>query len=167
MAGLCLPLGVYVLAVFSWAWGDPTLQGFFRVSVIRRVLLCPLVVSLWTSFLSLRVWQLASWVTSSRGHLEVFRPGPRPEITPQGGHCRLLLPALPWAIWVTAGQPSWPAPTGTQGFPSYGVRQGHSLGTCVGPYPPGPSILAQQKQVSPTGSPHPTRNRKNTTDCFL
>lgn len=38
-------------------------------------------------FLSPHVWQPASWVTSSRDHLDVFRLGAGPEITLQGLRC--------------------------------------------------------------------------------
>lgn len=126
---LCLPLGVYIWAVSSWALGNPKFRLFFHVSVTRCVLSRSLVVSPWAFSPSLHVWQLTSWVTSSRDHLDIFSLGPRPETDPQGHHCCLLQPALLWAICVTAGQLSWPVPTRTQGLPSYGVQQGHSLGT--------------------------------------
>lgn len=82
----CLPAGVCVLTVASRLW---ILQcsRCLPVSGITCVLPCPLTASPWTCFLSPHVWQPASWVTSSRDHLDVFRLGAGPEITLQGLRC--------------------------------------------------------------------------------
>lgn len=133
-----------------------TIQHFncFPTSMIRCVFLCPLVVTPWTFSWSPQVWQLASWVTSSRDHLDVFRLGPGLEITPRGCHCCHLPPALLWATWATANQCSWLLPP---------RHAGHSLVICLRPCP----LSSARSRFFPQENLHQTRNWKKQRDQGL
>lgn len=89
---------VYVLTVASRLW-ILRCSYCFLISGITCVLPCPLAASPWTCFLSPHVWQRISWVTSSRDHLDIFRLGAGPEITPQGRRCHRQSPGLLQTIW--------------------------------------------------------------------
>lgn len=59
------------------------------------------------------------------------------------------------------------APTRTHRHPSYGVQQGHSLVTCLGPCPLVQPPWLSEKQVIPTGNLHQTKNRTQQEDQAL